>query len=123
MLWRPSLALRACLSPVGNGVAFVASGNRDPGPGIDESTGEADGAVAHEHVAAGACVVAPHLVGMAEGIVGGVDDDFRMIVGVGAAVDADEASGTIVFGGPGAEVEARRRNRSGDDADPGFVAQ
>src|SRR4051812_33235435 len=56
----------------------VPRGQRNPGVGLDERGDEAYRAVAEEHVAAVA-VLAPHLVGVAERVVGGVDDDLRVV--------------------------------------------
>src|SRR5262249_24639293 len=105
-----------------DGFPAVAGGQGDPGERVDRLTYEADGAVAKQHVAA-AGVFGVHLVGVAERVVGGVDDDLRVVVGVGAAVDADEAAAGVTLRRPGPPVQARAGDGTGHDAHPGLVAQ
>ena len=46
-----------------------------------------------------------------------------MVVRVGAAMDADQAAGTVVFRRPSTQVEARRSDRARNDADPGLITE
>src|SRR2546421_1735723 len=61
-----------------------------------------------------------HLVGVAERMIRGVDDDVRMVVGIGSAVDADETAAAVGIARP---AGLWRRAAPGHDADPRLVAQ
>ena len=61
-----------------------------------------------------------HLVGVAEGVVGGVDDDVGVVADVGAAVGGDEVAAAVGVGRP---TRALGGAGEGDNADPGRVAE
>src|SRR5262245_40707852 len=99
---RPAVSV-ACSVVAIDHLPAVTRGHRDPGVWVDERGDEPHRPVAEEDVAAVA-VLAPHLVGVAERVVRGVDDDLRMVVRVRPAVDADQAPGTVVLRRPGPQV-------------------
>src|SRR5262245_2092911 len=100
----------------------VPRGYRHPRVRIDERRDEPHRAVAKEHVAAVA-VLAPHLIGVPEGIVRRVDDALRVIVRVRSTMDADQAPGPVVLRRPRTQIESRWSDRSRHHPDPGLVAQ
>src|SRR5438128_2060380 len=104
-------------------VVLIHGRERYPGIGVDEGVDEADGAVAEEDVAAGRGVLGPHFVGMAEGVVGGMNDDLGMVANVGPAVSADEAAAAVAVARPGPSVQARAGGGPRHDPYPGLVAQ
>src|SRR5438270_818614 len=67
--------------------------------------------------------LAPLLVGVAERVVRGVDDDLRVVVHVRPAVGADQTAGAVVLRRPRPQVKPRRRHSPRHDADPRLVAQ
>ena len=104
-------------------IAHVHRREGPPGVAVDEGADEPHGTIPKQHIAAAAtCMLRVHLVGVSEGIVRCVDDDVRMVVDVGPAVDADDASAAVgVADADGRDL--RWNNAPRNDADPGLVAQ
>src|SRR5439155_14153703 len=72
----------------------VARGQTHPRVRVDERRDEPHRAVAEQNVAADA-VLAPHFVGVAERVVRGVVDHFRLVVRDRPAVGAGQAAGAV----------------------------